>query len=85
MTPANENAIRAACRRCTEEIQQAMRKKPNPNWNETVPPIINKHHKKLKLWELASWSSSSKLAALMGGLEPNNDSPTDRYINPISA
>ena len=26
MTPANENAIRAACRRCTEEIQQAMRK-----------------------------------------------------------
>ncbi|EPC1069779.1 hypothetical protein ACRV0D_001533 [Enterobacter hormaechei] len=58
MTPANENAIRAACRRCTEEIQQAMRKKPKPNWNETVPPIIKKH-----LWELASWSSSSKLAA----------------------
>ncbi|VAV78172.1 Uncharacterised protein [Enterobacter hormaechei] len=40
MTPANENAIRTACRRCTEEIQQAMRKKPKPNWNETVPP----HH-----------------------------------------
>ncbi len=37
MTPENENAIRAACRRCTEEIQQAMRKKPKPNWNETVP------------------------------------------------
>ena len=48
MTPANENAIRAACRRCTEEIQQAMRKKPKPNWNETVPPIINKHHKKIE-------------------------------------
>ncbi|MEG6244794.1 hypothetical protein UXP92_00760 [Enterobacter hormaechei] len=47
MTPANENAIRTACRRCTEEIQQAMRKKPKPNWNETVPPIINKHHKKV--------------------------------------
>lgn len=47
MTPANENAIRVACRRCTEEIQQAMRKKPKPNWNETVPPIINKHHKKI--------------------------------------
>ncbi|MGC0220720.1 hypothetical protein [Enterobacter cloacae complex sp. 2025EL-00065] len=31
MTPANENAVRAACRRCTEEIQQAMRKKPKPN------------------------------------------------------
>ena len=76
MTPEIDNAIRAACRRCTEEIQQAMR---------TVPPIINKHHKKMKLWELAFWSSSSKLAALTGGLEPNNDSPTDRYINPISA
>lgn len=48
MTPANENAIRAACRRRTEEIQQAMRKKPKPNWNETVPPIINKHHKKIE-------------------------------------
>nr|WP_235428547.1 hypothetical protein [Enterobacter hormaechei] len=48
MTPANENAIRAACRCCTEEIQQAMRKKPKPNWNETVPPIINKHHKKIE-------------------------------------
>lgn len=73
MTPANENAIRAACRRCTEEIQQAMRKKPKPNWNETVPPIINKHHKKIEALGLASWSSSSKLAALTGGLELNNE------------
>lgn len=43
-----ECIARAACRRCTEEIQQAMRKKPKPNWNETVPPIINKHHKKIE-------------------------------------
>ena len=85
MTPETDNAIRAACRRCTEEIQQAMRKKPKPNWNETVHPSSISITRKLKLWELASWSSSSKLAALMGGLEPNNDSPTDRYINPISA
>lgn len=48
MTPANENAVRAACRRCTEEIQQDMRKNPKPNRNETVPPIINKHHKKIE-------------------------------------
>ena len=48
MTPEKDNAIRAACRRCTEEIQQVMRKKPKPNWNETVPPIINKHHKKIE-------------------------------------
>lgn len=47
MTPETDNAIRSACRRCTEEIQQAMRKKPKPNWNETVPPIIKKHHQKI--------------------------------------
>lgn len=40
MKPEKDNAIRAAYRLCTEEIQQAMRKKPKPNWNETVPPII---------------------------------------------
>ncbi|VAL04230.1 hypothetical protein [Enterobacter hormaechei] len=47
MTPANENAIRAACRRYTEEIQQAMRKKPKPNWNATVTPIIRKHYQQI--------------------------------------
>jgi hypothetical protein len=25
-----------------------MRKKPKPNWNETVTPIINKHHEQVK-------------------------------------
>ncbi|HGN8722489.1 TPA: hypothetical protein ACK1ZH_001986 [Enterobacter bugandensis] len=48
MTPETDNAIRAACRRCTEEIQQDIRKNPKPNRNETVPPIINKHHKKIE-------------------------------------
>ncbi|CZY25689.1 Uncharacterised protein [Enterobacter cloacae] len=47
MTPANENAISAACCRRTEEIQQAMRKKPKPNWNATVTPIIRKHHQQI--------------------------------------
>ncbi|MGR7777437.1 hypothetical protein ACU6ZR_22185 [Klebsiella aerogenes] len=47
MTPADENAIRAACRRCTEEIKQAMRKKPKPNWGATVKPIIKKHHQQI--------------------------------------
>ncbi|MBL5931009.1 hypothetical protein [Lelliottia amnigena] len=49
MTPETDNAIRAACRRCAEEIQKAMRKKPKPNWNETVPPIIRKHHQQIEL------------------------------------
>lgn len=48
MTPEADNAIRAACRRCTEEIQKAMRKKPKPNWKETVPPIIRKHHQQIE-------------------------------------
>ena len=69
MTSETDNAIRAACRRCTEEITQAMRKKPKPNWNATVTPIINKHHKKLKLWELASWSSSYTQAGLIAASE----------------
>ena len=70
MTPANENAVRAACRRWTEEIQQAMRKKPKPNWNETVPPIITR---KLKLWELASWSSSYTQVGLIAASELNRE------------
>ena len=73
MTPANENAIRAACRRCTEEIQQAMRKKPKPNWNETVPPIINKHHKKIEALGVAFWSSSFTQVGLIAASEQNNE------------
>jgi hypothetical protein len=69
MTPANENAIRAACRRCTEEIQQAMRKKPKPNWNETVPPIINKHHKKIEALGVSLRSSSYTQGGLIAASE----------------
>lgn len=47
MTPETDNAVRAACRRCTEEIKQAMRKKPKPNWDATVKPIIKKHHQQI--------------------------------------
>ncbi|HFQ3059225.1 TPA: hypothetical protein ACHQJQ_001381 [Enterobacter hormaechei] len=47
MTPEKDSAIRAACRRCTEDIQQAMRKKPKPNWDATVKPIIKKHHQQI--------------------------------------
>lgn len=48
MTPAEENAVRAQCRRCTEEIKQAMKVKPKPNWDLVVPPILKKHHEKVK-------------------------------------
>lgn len=74
MTPANENAVRAACRRCTEEIQQAMRKKPKPNWNETLPPIINKHHKKIEALGVSLLSSSYTQAGLIAASEWNRES-----------
>lgn len=47
MTPEQENACRAACRRCTEEIRQAMKQRPKPNWEATAKPIIQKHHKQV--------------------------------------
>ena len=73
MTPETDNAIRAACRRCTEEIQQAMRKKPKPNWNETVHPSSISITRKLKLWELASWSSSYTQGGLIAASEWNRE------------
>ena len=48
MTPAEkENATRAQCRRCTEEIKKAMSKKPKPPWDATVRSIIKKHHQQI--------------------------------------
>ncbi|NPE58673.1 hypothetical protein HLB27_19655 [Dickeya dadantii] len=43
-----ENAVRAQAKRCTDEIKQAMRKKPKPNWDATVKTIIKKHHQKIE-------------------------------------
>lgn len=40
---------------------------------QRLSPSSRNTTSKLHLWELASWSSSSKLAALTGGLEPNNE------------
>lgn len=74
MTPETDNAIRAVCRRCTEEIQQAMRKKPKPNWNETVPPIINKHHKKIEALGVSLTGSSYTQVGLIAASEWNRES-----------
>ncbi len=48
MTPETDNAIRTACRRCTEEIQQAMRKKPKPKFEAVSRPLLAKHFEKIK-------------------------------------
>lgn len=62
MTPSErDNVIRAQCKRCTDEIKAAMRVKPKPPWNETVTPIIRKHHQKVEplgvdLLEFVVWT-----------------------------
>lgn len=49
MTSAEkENVIRAQGRKCVEEIRQAMKARPKPKWNSVVPPILKKHHEKVK-------------------------------------
>ncbi|TCC60858.1 hypothetical protein [Citrobacter braakii] len=48
MNQETENAIQAQAKRCSDEIRKAMKVKPKPNRNETVPPILKKHHEKIK-------------------------------------
>ncbi|MDM3311212.1 MULTISPECIES: hypothetical protein [Citrobacter] len=48
MNQETENAIQAQAKRCSDEIRKAMKVKPKLNWNETVPPILKKHHEKIK-------------------------------------
>ncbi|HDR2753876.1 TPA: hypothetical protein QCJ76_002477 [Enterobacter asburiae] len=49
MTPEEkENILRAQGRKCVEEIRQAMKVRPKPKWNAVVPPILKKHHAKVK-------------------------------------
>lgn len=47
MKPEHENAVRAAARRCAEELRAAMRVKPKPAWNKVCPPILRKHHQQV--------------------------------------
>ncbi|MDU1197485.1 MAG: hypothetical protein E6017_01315 [Kluyvera cryocrescens] len=47
MTPEQDNAVRAQCRKCVAEIMQTMKCRPKPKWNAVVPPIIRKHHQKI--------------------------------------
>ncbi|MFE4125398.1 hypothetical protein ACFX4S_14880 [Kosakonia sp. YIM B13605] len=49
MTPEEkENILRAQGRKCVDEIRQAMKARPKPKWNDAVPPILKKHHKKIE-------------------------------------
>ena len=43
-----ENAVRDVARQCSDSIKKALKKKPKPSWNETVPPILKEYHEKVK-------------------------------------
>ena len=73
MTPETDNAIRAACRRCTEEIQQAMRKSQSLTGTIRCLQSSTSITRKLKLWELASWSSSYTQGGLIAASEWNRE------------
>lgn len=48
MTPEIENVMRNQGRQCADEIRRALKAKPKPKWNEVIPPILKKHHEKIK-------------------------------------
>lgn len=73
MTPETDNAIRAACRRCTEEIQQAMARSQSLTGTKRCPPSSTSITRKLKLWELVSWSSSYTQVGLIAASEWNRE------------
>ncbi|UAK18637.1 hypothetical protein [Kluyvera sp. CRP] len=59
MKPEHENAVRAAARRCAEELRAAMRVKPKPVWDKVCLQILRKHHQQVaplgvKLYEFYS-------------------------------
>lgn len=66
MTPEQENACRSQCRRCTEEIRQAMKQRPKPVWNVVVPPILKKHHEKVKPMGISLLEFVVKIGRLNG-------------------
>ena len=48
MNQETENALQAQAKRCSDESRKAMKVPPKPNWDETVPPILRKHHEKIR-------------------------------------
>ncbi len=48
LSTEQENAVRDVARQCSDAIKKALKKKPKPNWNEAVPPILKEYHEKVK-------------------------------------
>ncbi|WP_410738027.1 hypothetical protein [Citrobacter portucalensis] len=66
MRPEDENAIRSQCRKCVEEIRQAMKARPKPKWNTVVPPILDKHHREIAAIGIDKLGFISKIGRMQG-------------------
>lgn len=65
-TPEIENAIRAQGRKCVDEIRQAMKAWPKPKWNDIVPAILKRHHKKIEPMGVSLVAFVSSIGRMQG-------------------
>lgn len=67
MTPAEkDNAIRAQGRKCVDEIRQALKARPKPRWNQVVPPILDRHFKKIAAFGIDKLEFVSRIGRMNG-------------------
>lgn len=69
MTPEIENVMRNQGRQCAEEIRRALKAKPKPKWNDVVPPILKKHHEKIKPMGISLTAFVSSIGRMNGRYE----------------
>lgn len=53
-------------RQCVDEIRRALKAKPKPKWNEAVPPILKKHHEKIKPMGISLTAFVSSIGRMNG-------------------
>lgn len=66
MTTEQENALHSQVRNCSNELKAAMRKKPKPNWNKVVPPILRKYHQIVEPLGISLIKFNSEIGRLNG-------------------
>lgn len=66
MTTEQENALHSQVRNCSYELKAAMRKKPKPNWNKVVPPILRKYHQIVEPLGISLIHFNSEIGRLNG-------------------
>ncbi|MEB0886550.1 hypothetical protein VC838_19085 [Citrobacter freundii] len=66
LSTEQENALHSQARRCSDELKAAMRKKPKPNWNKVVPPILRKYHQIVEPLGISLIKFNSEIGRLNG-------------------